>query len=1002
MIATQAIGTKWKKWDLHVHTPCSLRQGYGGDTPEVWEKFISEIEALPDSFSVLGINDYWFLEGYKRLREEHANGRMQNIQALFPVIEMRLNQFGGSKSKLSKANLHVIFDPDLSPETIESQFLNALTSKFQLDSDGRSEWSGSITSESLTDLGRKIKNSIPEDRLDEYESDLFEGFNSLTVSLTSVQELLDRSYFKNRALLALGKTEWDDIKWVDGAIADKKTLINEANIIFTSFEDSSDWSASRDKLVDNRVTSALLDCSDAHTWSSSTNKDRLGNCDTWLKSTPTFAGLVHAISEFEDRVFVGHEPADLRRRRASPERIIESLTVRPNGSKNSELFNYTVPLNQGLVAIIGNKGQGKSALLDCIARGGNSARSAHFAFLNKSRFLNPKNKLASAFEVELRFADNASHISPLNSTHDTSTLERVEYLPQRLIETICASDPLSSAHGAFERELSRVLFHHINDEDRAGQATLEDLLTLRTKAVDATISRLRLECESQSELLVALDNELNEVGIEDLTSRRSEIQSQVDLAERDALAATDRLRTLEEENSESEGTRIHRKELAQVSNELEKVNQQIVSLRAKQADISRELTELQATKDNANYLQTQAIKLNEELRRNLKIPSGDAVSLTVNTAFINELYSERTDCRLKLSAELEKLTESSIGLSQQSDSLRRTLENEDTHRETARQELEELKSRVEKLRGDPSNIDSLRGVAHKIERLNQVPNDIEKVQRNIARISTEIYGAISQRLEIIEEIYKPAADFARNDKLAGEAGITFNADVRFSEVWEKISDSLDGRRNSELFSKLEESRQLVDPNNGDNILELTKNILDRLLNEAGSEDKPRRAITSAFKSKVSAVQLIADVAGLSWLETSFSLSGRGIPLSQLSPGERGLILLLFYLVLDRSDAPLLLDQPEENLDNSAVRRVLVPALQQARKRRQVVVVTHNANLAVVGDADQIIHCSYANDAFSLASGPLASNTTGEVVINILEGARPAFENRRRKYEEVIF
>lgn len=1002
MHAIQAIGTEWKKWDLHVHTPASLRQGYGGDTPEIWERFISEIEALPASFGVLGINDYWFLDGYKRLRAEHANGRMKNIQALFPVIEMRLNHFGGSKSKLSKANLHVVFDPELSPELIEAQFINALTPNFKLDPNGKNSWSGSITRDSIADLGRQIKASVPKDRQGDYEADIYEGFNSLTVSLDSVQKILAGPYFKNRALLALGKTEWEDIKWVDGAIADKKHLINMVDIVFTAFEDSSAWSKSRDTLVANEVTASLLDCSDAHTWASvKTNKDRLGNCDTWLKTSPSFAGLVHAISEFEDRVFVGGEPTDLRRRRASPERIIESISVRPKTGSASALFDYSVPLNQGLVAIIGNKGQGKSALLDCIARGGNSARTEHFAFLNKARFLSPKNKTASAFDIELRLANGTSHAVTLNDAYDPATLERVEYLPQRLIETICASDPLSSAHGEFERELSRVLFHHIDEVNRAGQETLEDLLTLRTKSLDATITRLRLECEVKSAHLVELDNELHEVSLADLTARRAEIQSQIDSAQKDESAATELLRKMEAEGAESEGTKVYRSQLAQSSLALEKVTESIGELTTEGANISRELTELQALEDNAHHLKVQAAELNDDFRRILRITTDDVVSFSIDMEAITALRLTRTNRRLALSVDLTRLQGESEILDLRCTALRERLESEDTQRETARREVEELKSRVRVLVGESTIPDSAKGMDHRIKRLQELPNIILNIKEELTLIGSNVYDAMLQRIQIIQEIYKPAAEFASNDSLAGDAGITFNADIRFSEKWERISDGLDGRRNSELFSKLEQARQSLDPNVQDEVLTLTKDILTRIMHEAGDTEKPRRALSSAFKAKASLSQAMASIAGLSWLETSFSLSGQGIPLAQLSPGERGLILLLFYLVLDRSESPLLLDQPEENLDNSAVRRVLVPALQQARRRRQVIVVTHNANLAVVGDADQIIHCSYDGQTFSLASGPLASTSTGEVVIDILEGARPAFENRRKKYEEVI-
>src|SRR4051794_27192316 len=114
-------GAEWGKWDLHVHTPASLVHRYKGGA-DAWPRFLDELESLPPEFSVLGINDYWFLDGYRRILSERAAGRLSNITEVFPVVEMRLDQFGGSGSKLSRANLHVIFDPKLHPDVIQSQF----------------------------------------------------------------------------------------------------------------------------------------------------------------------------------------------------------------------------------------------------------------------------------------------------------------------------------------------------------------------------------------------------------------------------------------------------------------------------------------------------------------------------------------------------------------------------------------------------------------------------------------------------------------------------------------------------------------------------------------------------------------------------------------------------------------------------------------------------------------------------------------------------------------
>ena len=69
-------GSLWRKWDLHVHTPASIVQHYGGNTEDAWEKFITDLEALPPEFSVIGINDYLFLDGYRRVLEERRKGRL--------------------------------------------------------------------------------------------------------------------------------------------------------------------------------------------------------------------------------------------------------------------------------------------------------------------------------------------------------------------------------------------------------------------------------------------------------------------------------------------------------------------------------------------------------------------------------------------------------------------------------------------------------------------------------------------------------------------------------------------------------------------------------------------------------------------------------------------------------------------------------------------------------------------------------------------------------------
>lgn len=113
-------------------------------------------------------------------------------------------------------------------------------------------------------------------------------------------------------------------------------------------------------------------------------------------------------------------------------------------------------------------------------------------------------------------------------------------------------------------------------------------------------------------------------------------------------------------------------------------------------------------------------------------------------------------------------------------------------------------------------------------------------------------------------------------------------------------------------------------------------------------------------------------------------------------------MLLFYVLVDTSSNPLVIDQPEENLDNQTVFNALVLAIKEARKRRQIVIVTHNPNLAVVCDADQVIYAHLdKKDANKVTyeCGSIENPAINRRIIDVLEGTRPAFDNRDSKYQE---
>ena len=136
---------------------------------------------------------------------------------------------------------------------------------------------------------------------------------------------------------------------------------------------------------------------------------------------------------------------------------------------------------------------------------------------------------------------------------------------------------------------------------------------------------------------------------------------------------------------------------------------------------------------------------------------------------------------------------------------------------------------------------------------------------------------------------------------------------------------------------------------------------------------------------------------------NYSLEYDGLDIQRLSPGSRGVVLLLLYLAVDREETdPLIIDQPEENLDPESVYSELVQLFRTAAGRRQIIMVTHNANLVVNSDVDQVIIASCGPlevdqlPDLTYQSGGLEDPEIRAGVCQILEGGEDAFRERARR------
>lgn len=219
---------------------------------------------------------------------------------------------------------------------------------------------------------------------------------------------------------------------------------------------------------------------------------------------------------------------------------------------------------------------------------------------------------------------------------------------------------------------------------------------------------------------------------------------------------------------------------------------------------------------------------------------------------------------------------------------------------------------------------------------------------------------------------------------------------------------LDGRRSADESFQLIIASETYEYTDQDQHVALIEGLISAIV----GADK----ITElGFREGYDANKVIASVTD-DWFDMQYSLSYDNESVTAMSPGKRGMVLLQF--LLERSDAeyPILLDQPEDNLDNRTIFDHVVKALRHRKTDRQIIVVTHNPNLVVATDAEQVIVAKQSTDQemesgadrFQYASGALEGSqlsreldddveSVRDWVCEILEGGPAAFRQRQTRY-----
>ena len=427
------IGSRWRIWDLHVHTPAT----YGG----TYEEFIEN--ARNSEAAVIGINDYCTLEGYKEIVSKGGiSGKV-----IFPIVEFRMNNVVANRKQSNPItsgaliNFHIIFDNDPAIFPKIDNFLNSLEC---FGKDGNNIQLGVVPKTDLMKLTFTFENVI--------------------------KKLKELHLYEKHAIVWLPYDEYggiDDIDPEDNFF--KLSLIIRTHIIGSSTKNQINFfKGKHDRFTLQQIQEMIgevkpcIKGSDAHKINYPFGRlcDKDSNPTDkfcWVKADMTFKGLKQIIVE-PDRVFIGAEPELLIRERTNPTKFVKKLSIKnisgPSAGDPMWFDDFTIDFNSSLVAIIGNKGGGKSAITDILSLCGNTHQSTQtFSFLTKEKFRNPKpENLSDKYEASLTWRDDTESTVNLSKNPDLNKVGRIKYIPQNFLENLCTSiDPKDFEKGRLKR-----------------------------------------------------------------------------------------------------------------------------------------------------------------------------------------------------------------------------------------------------------------------------------------------------------------------------------------------------------------------------------------------------------------------------------------------------------------------------------------------------------------------------------------------------------------------
>ena len=641
-----------------------------------------------------------------------------------------------------------------------------------------------------------------------------------------------------------------------------------------------------------------------------------------------------------------------------PYYVIDKVRFIDNSKKNNFLPNI-IEINKNLTAIIGGKSTGKSLLLYYIAKTIDRDEINHRCFIQSSHKKHEKKYEFDEipnFNFEVVWADGGKTYL-YNPEESQSEKRKIIYIPQNYLNKLSEMD-------------------------------IKSKVTLNKFVKDVLLQDKNIKLN--------YDKNNNEV-----KSLLKMIQSNITIVfqlRKEILEIQENIKKCGEEKGINKYLEQLKKTFDEIKNKFglnETENQQYESLLKKGKNLKTELSVLSEDKKNIFLFKSEVMK---------------------NIDSTEKLYEEHLSSfgdmeiknQFKKMSEIFKNTKNEIEIL-----IKKTILYTDNKINSKTKDIEETRENFKPLMSKVQLQSELKQKYEEIQKEQDKLNQIAIFKKQLD-IKKKSYN--SKKTEIMDTYRKvfKVYDFMRNEFKKYEnqlKDISLNILIGFNEQKfndEVINDCLDKRdikkiSNSSVKWKAEYQYQYESAKHLDFIKSIFNAVIEGRIKTIRNKDM-----------KDAIIKLLEN-----YFDLDFKISYKNDFLDKMSPGKKGLVLLRLLIDLSDEEWPILLDQPEDDLDNRSVYHDLVSFIKRKKKERQIIIVTHNPNLTVGADSEEVIVANQEGQEigrdnkqykFEYVSGALENNfeapTEQSILLKkgirqhtceILEGGKEAFLKREKKY-----